>query len=131
MFWSMLTKFKTQNYSKTLVEKLKKKMSKNLRLLRPSLTCLGRAGPSLEEPMSPRSLLKPNFKRNISVTFKIQNDSEIHKPSRLLSQETSTSSCYCHTKRWKSSVTSALLVTAQSLDVAKFLELRPGHSRES
>ena len=106
-----------------------KEMTKNLRLLRPSLTCLRRAGPSWEEPRSPRSLQKLNFERNISVNFKIQNDSEIHKPSRLLSQETSTPSCYC--QRWNSSVTSAPLVTAKSFDVDKFVEFSPGHSRES
>ena len=122
MFWSMLT-----SEGKTRVEvkvKAVKEMSKNLRLLRPSLTCLRRAGPSWEEPRSPRSLQRLNFKRNISVAFKIQNDSEIHKPSRLLSQETSTPSCYC--QRWNSSVSSA-----KSLDVDKFVEFSPGHSRES
>jgi len=106
-----------------------KEMSKNLGLLRPSLTCLRRAGTSWEEPRSPRSLQKLNFKRNISVTSKIQNNSEIYKPSQLLSQETSTLSCYC--QRWNSSVTSALLVTAKSLDVDKFVEFSPSHSRES
>merc|ERR1711973_867589 len=109
---------------------VKEEMSKNLGLLRPSLTCLRRAGPSWEEPRSPRSLQKLNFERNISVNFKIQNDSEIHKPSRLLSQETSTPSCYCR-QRWNSSVTSAPLVTAKSLDVDKFVEFSLGHSRES
>merc|ERR1711973_508874 len=103
---------------------VKEEMSKNLGLLRPSLTCLRRAGPSWEEPRSPRSLQRLNFKRNISVAFKIQNDSEIHKPSRLLSQEASTPSCYC--QRWNSSVSSA-----KSLDVDKFVEFSPGHSRES
>lgn len=100
-------------------------MSKNLRLLRPSLTCLRKAGNSWEDPTS-LSVQNPNFKRNISV----QNDSEIHKQPRLLSHETSTSSCYCQSKRWNSSV-SALLVTAESLGVDKFVEFSPGHSRES